>query len=137
MKLSELKTLIDKESRKWKKEKADPEVRFLILPNFPTALSVRSELVSSLDSSLSNECRGQGNFIYLAEDKDEGAVYGEITERFGWGVKTAWKPGVKPPETPNKNGKKKAAKNKSLEQLQDIVDSTDEVEEKVAGNGNG
>ena len=87
MLLSELKAQIDKESKRAKRKKVDPEIRFLILPNFPTALSIRTTLVSTLDSSISKETRGQGNFIYLAEKKDEGPVYGEITEAVGWGLK--------------------------------------------------
>jgi len=86
MKLSELKVLIDKEAKRAKRKKVDPEIRFLILPNFPTALSIAPSIVSTLDSSLSAECRNQGDFIYLAENKDEGSVYGEITERFEWGI---------------------------------------------------
>ena len=126
MKLSELKAQLDKESKRAKKAGVDPEVRFLILPNFPTALSVRSELVSSLDSSLSESCREQGSFIYLAEDKDEGPVYGEITERLGWQAKSKWNVTPTPSKSDKPSKAKKPRKNKSILQLQDIVESEDD-----------
>ena len=129
MLLSELKAQLDKESKKAKRAGVDPEVRFLILPNFPTALSIRTELVSSLDSSLSKSCREQGSFIYLAEDKDEGPVFGEITERFGWQAKSKWNitPTPSKSDKPDKPSKaKKPRKNKSILQLQDIVESEDD-----------
>ena len=126
MLLSELKAQLDKESKKAKRAGVDPEVRFLILPNFPTALSVRGELVSSLDSSLSESCREQGSFIYLAEDKDEGPVYGEITERFGWQAKSKWNTTPTPSKSDKPSKAKKPRKNKSILQLQDIVESEDD-----------
>ena len=126
MLLSELKTLIDAEAKRAKTAGVDPEVRFLILPNFPTALSIRNELVSSLDSSISDECRKQGNYIYLAEAQDEGAVFGEITERFGWGVKSSWMPAGPPTKSQVRvraKSKGKGGANKPIASLQDIVDS--------------
>lgn len=81
MLLSELHAIVKAERKRAKKANVDPEVRFLILPNFPTSLSIRTNVVSSLDSSLSKECKGQGSFIYLGEHKDEGAPWGEISER--------------------------------------------------------
>ena len=85
MKLSKLMKQLKVLEAQAKKAGVDPEVRTLILPNFPTALSLETKVVSTLDKSFSKDCRAQGHFIYFAEKADEGAVYGEITERFGWG----------------------------------------------------
>ena len=87
MQLSELKTQIDALSKKAKKAKVDPEIRVAVLPKFPSGISLRSKVVSSLDDDLNVEDTGNAHYIYLAEKNETGAIFGEVTERFGWGLK--------------------------------------------------
>ena len=94
MKLIELKRKIDALSKKAKKAKVDPEIRVAVLPNFPSGISLRSKVVSSLDDDLNVEDTGNAHYIYLAEKNEEGAIFGEITERFGWGLKSTQRRGL-------------------------------------------
>ena len=84
MKLSELKPQIDALSRKAKKAKVDPEIRVAVLPKFPSGISLRTKIVSSLDDDLNVADTGGIHCIYLAEKGEEGAIFGQVTERFGW-----------------------------------------------------
>lgn len=73
MKLSELKKQVDTLSRKAKKDKVDPEIRAAVLPKFWTSVSLRAAAVSSI--GLEGE-----PVVYLIEDKELGAIAGDIFE---------------------------------------------------------
>ena len=86
MKLSELKKRVDEISRKAKKAKVDPEVRVAILPKFPQAISLLDTVLTSLDDDFGTETTGDTHIVYLAEKNEEGAIVGDATEKFGWGI---------------------------------------------------
>ena len=87
MKLSELKKQIDQISKKAKKSKVDPEVRCVILPKFPSSVTLLNTVLTSLNADFSTDTTGGLHIVYLAENKElNDGISGEVFNGF-WGAK--------------------------------------------------
>ena len=91
MRLSELKKQIDKLSKVAKKANLDPEIKLVVSPSFPIQSSLKSQILSTIDGGLDVRKIGGKHLVFLAEDKEEESIYGEVVEKFEIGHKSRFK----------------------------------------------
>lgn len=91
MKLSEMKKQIDKLSRVAKRLDLDPEIKLVVSPSFPIQTTLKTQILSSLDGSLTLANIGGKHLVFLAEDKEEESIFGEVVENFEIGHKSRFK----------------------------------------------